>query len=82
MPAISPPVSELEKEIFTETTFETVLDREIVPQVSAALRVAWPLFHLNDREDFAEIGRGPKKGEELRKKTTDIMRTGLVSERV
>lgn len=60
VPAISPPLTELEKEIFTETTFETILDREIVPIVSAALCIGWQFLYLNSREDFVEIGRGAK----------------------
>ena len=59
-PAFSPPLTELEKEIFTETTFETVLDREIVPLVSAALRIGWQLLYVSNTEDVAEIGRGAK----------------------
>ncbi|KAK7883397.1 hypothetical protein LTR67_011268 [Exophiala xenobiotica] len=61
MPETSPPLTELEKEIFTETTFETILEREIMPQVSAALRIAWLHSYSNHKvEDVAEIGRGGK----------------------
>lgn len=60
LPAISPPLTELEKEIFTETTFETVLIRDIMPQVSAALRVAWPLLYYNNGDDIADISKGAK----------------------
>lgn len=59
MPETSPPLTELEKEIFTEDTFETVLERETMPQVSAALSVGWPLSYANHNpQDVAEIGRG------------------------
>ncbi|KAL6241640.1 hypothetical protein RBB50_011422 [Rhinocladiella similis] len=57
----SPPLTRLEKRIFTEKTFEDVLERAIMLQVSAALSVAWPLAYLNHGpEDIAEIGRGDK----------------------
>jgi len=83
MPETSPPLTQLEREIFTEDTFETVLDREIMPQVSAALRVAWPLSYSNHNpKDIAETSKGRKQGEEQQRKTTDSMRTGLVSEKV
>lgn len=36
MPETSPPLTKLERIIFTEDTFETVLERGIMPQVSAA----------------------------------------------
>lgn len=61
MPGTSPPLTTLEREIFTENTFETVLEREIMPQVSAALSVAWPLSYLNhELKDIAEITKGAK----------------------
>jgi len=57
----------LDQEIFTKTTFETVLIRDIMPQVSAALRVAWPLLYHNNGNDVAEIGKGAK----VRRGTTE-----------
>ena len=61
MPETSPPLTQFEKEIFTENTFETVLERELVPQVSAALNIAWPHSYLDHNlEDIAEIGKGAK----------------------
>ncbi|KAK5202737.1 hypothetical protein LTR96_011284 [Exophiala xenobiotica] len=60
-PKTSPPLTDFEKEIFTENTFETILEREIMPQVSAALSVAWLHSYPNHKvEDVAEIGRGGK----------------------
>lgn len=64
IPAIAetnPPLTMLERQIFTERTFETILDRAIMPEVSAALRVAWPRCYANDKvQDIAEIGKGDK----------------------
>lgn len=61
IPATYPPLSELEKQIFTERTFETVLERIVMPQVSQALRIAWPYCYANeDSQDVAEVGRGDK----------------------
>jgi hypothetical protein len=61
MPETSPPLTQLEREIFTEDTFGTVLEREIMPQVSAALSVAWSLFYFkHNPKDVAEIGKGAK----------------------
>lgn len=59
MPETGPPLTKLEKAVFTERTFETILERGIMPQVSSALSVAWPLSYLN-REDIAEIVNGDK----------------------
>jgi hypothetical protein len=61
IPEPNPPLTGLEKTIFTEKTFEDILARAIMPQVSAALSVAWPLSYFNhDLNDAAEIGRGDK----------------------
>lgn len=61
IPETHPPLSELARQIFTERTFETVLERIIMPEVSQALRVAWPHCYPNDDlQDVAEIGRGDK----------------------
>ena len=61
IPGSSPPLSRLDKQIFTERTFETVLDRAIMPEVSAALRIAWPLcYPSDDLSEIAEIGKGDK----------------------
>lgn len=61
MPETSPPLTKLERTIFTEDTFETVLERAIMPQVSAALSVAWPLSYFNHNpNDVAEISKGAK----------------------
>ena len=46
MPGTSPPLTPLATKIFTEETFNDVLSRAIMPQVSEALRVAWPLWHF------------------------------------
>ena len=59
LPETSPPLTKLARKIVTEKTFEGVLERAVMPNVSAALRVAWPLCYSNhDPEDIAEIGRG------------------------
>lgn len=61
LPEASPPLTELEKKIFTERTFETVLERDLMPKVSAALRVAWPIyFSSHDSQDVAEVAKGDK----------------------
>ena len=61
IPDVSPPLSRLDKEIFTERTFETILDRTIMAEVSTALRIAWPLcYPSDDPSDIAEIGKGDK----------------------
>jgi hypothetical protein len=68
LPEISPPLTELERKIFTEKTFERVLDRAIMPNVSAALRTAWPLCYSDhEPQDVAEIG----KGDQARRGTTE-----------
>lgn len=54
----SPPLSELEKEIFNEDTFEHLLSRSIIPEVRAALQVAWPICCPDNAEDIVDIGRG------------------------
>lgn len=48
IPETSPPLSTLDRQVFTERTFEAVLDRVTMPTVSAALRVAWPLYYSNE----------------------------------
>ena len=59
LPQTSPPLTQLDREIFTEKIFEDVLARAIMPNVSAALRIAWPLcYSTQDPEDIAEIKRG------------------------
>ena len=59
LPETSPPLTKLTRKIVTEKTFEGVLERAIMPNVSAALRVAWPLCYSNhDPDDIAEIGKG------------------------
>lgn len=61
IPETFPPLSELSRQIFTERTYETVLERTIMPEVSQALRIAWPRCYPNDDlQDVAEIGRGDK----------------------
>ena len=61
LPGTSPPLTNLEKQIFTEETFETVLKRDTMPKVSTALGAAWPLYYSNrDPQDFAEISKGAK----------------------
>ncbi|KAK5106992.1 hypothetical protein LTS08_001117 [Lithohypha guttulata] len=60
-PATSPPLSKLEKQISTERTFETVLERDIMVKVSAGLCSAWPFCYADqDLQDVAEIGKGDK----------------------
>lgn len=59
LPQTSPALTKMDREIFTEKTFEDVLARAIMPNVSAALRVAWPLcYSIRDPKDIAEIKRG------------------------
>ncbi|KAK5083836.1 hypothetical protein LTR05_006342 [Lithohypha guttulata] len=61
VPEITPPLSTLEKQISTENTFEDVLIRTTMLEVSTALRIAWPLCYSTDvAQDIAEIGRGAK----------------------
>ncbi|OAL33889.1 hypothetical protein AYO20_06900 [Fonsecaea nubica] len=61
MPGTSPPLTPLATTIFTEETFNDVLSRAIMPQVSEALRVAWPLCHPDHNpKDVAEIAKGAK----------------------
>jgi len=80
MPETSPPLTRLEKEFFDENTFETVLERETMPQVSAALSVARPLSYLNHNlKDIAETGKGAQARRGTAELTTDFPLTGLAS---
>ncbi|MCJ1474757.1 hypothetical protein MMC13_003417 [Lambiella insularis] len=61
IPDISPALTELERKIFTERTFETVLERATVTQVSHALRVGWHFRYPDkDADDAAAIAKGDK----------------------
>ncbi|RMZ76902.1 hypothetical protein DV738_g4764, partial [Chaetothyriales sp. CBS 135597] len=61
IPAPSPPLSTLDRQIFTERTFDGVLYRTVMPEVSTALRIAWPLCYPNDSPDeIVEIAIGDK----------------------
>ena len=61
LPETSPPLADMEKQIFTEETFETVLERGTMPRVSTALGAAWPLCYSDsDPQDIAKISKGTK----------------------
>jgi hypothetical protein len=45
LPETRPPLTTARK-IFTEKTFEGVLERAVIPNISVALRVAWPLYNV------------------------------------
>jgi hypothetical protein len=57
LPSITPPLSEVERQIFNEGTFDHVLSRLIMPAVRTALHAAWPLCYPDD-SDAVDIGRG------------------------
>jgi len=59
LPETSPPLTQMDREILTEKIFENMLARVIMPNVSTALRVAWPLcYSTQDSDNVAEIKRG------------------------
>ncbi|RMD41951.1 hypothetical protein DV735_g3186, partial [Chaetothyriales sp. CBS 134920] len=61
IPASAPQLSTLDLQVFTERTFEAILIRTVMPEVSMALRIAWPLCYPNDGPaDIAEIAIGDK----------------------
>ena len=69
LPKTSPPLTKLVRKIVTEKTFKGILERAIMLNVSAALRVAWPLCYSNhDPDDIAEIEKG------------DLARRGITEE--
>ena len=77
----SPPLTKLARKIITEKTFEGVLETAIMPDIFAALLVAWPLCYSNhEPEDIAEIGRGDLVRRGTTEQMTGIIQTGLVFE--